>query len=394
MRILFATARPPWPSRRGDQARAAGWVRELGRRHELSLVALRPPGFPPSSFPAGVGGRVVPVSRLAAVAALPQAIRLPGQVALHFSARLRRAFEDELRRFRPDVVVPVLSRVGWLAEADLGVPAVIDLVDSLALNLENRARRQPLLAPLLRWEARRVAAWDRRLAARLTAATVVSERDRRSLVDGAPELASKVHVVPFGVAVPADPPAPAGGDVVLLSGNLGYFPTVDGAVWFGSKVWPRVRERRPEAVWRLAGARPARAVLRLAARPGVEVLPEPEGLGALRRASAVAVVPLRSGSGTPIKILEAMADGVPVVTTTSGRQGLDAIDEGAVAVADAPDAFADEVTRLLADRRAAAAQSRRAWEWLRQRHALERVVDSFEALLRSAADDRGGHGRG
>lgn len=386
MRILFVTARPPWPSRRGDQARTAGWVGGLSRRHEVSVVALQPAGFPAAGFPAGVGGRVVSVPRLAAVAALPHALRLPGQVALHVSGRLRSAFAEELARFRPHVVVPVLSRVGWLAGDDLGVPAVIDLVDSLALNFENRARRQPLVAPLLRWEARRVAAWDRRLAARLTAATVVSERDRRSLVDGAPEIASKVHVVPFGVRVPADPPEPHGGDVVLLSGNLGYFPTVDGVRWFADQVWPRVRQRRPGAVWRLAGARPPRSVRRLAARPGVEVCPEPEDLGALRREAAVAVVPLRSGSGTPIKILEAMADGAPVVTTTCGRQGLDSMDDGAVAVADSPGAFADEVTRLLGDRRAAVEQSRRAWDWLRGRHDLERVVEVFEALLRAAAD--------
>ncbi|HEX9734063.1 MAG TPA: glycosyltransferase [Thermoanaerobaculia bacterium] len=393
MRILFVTARPPWPSRRGDQARTAGWVRELGRRHELSVVALTPPGFQASSFPPGVAGRAVPVSRLATIAALPRAVRLPGQVALHVSTRLRRAFDDERERFRPDVVVPVLSRVGWLAEPDCGVPGagvptVIDLVDSLALNFENRARRQRLLAPLLRWEARRVAAWDRRLAACLSAATVVSQRDRRSLVDGAPELASKVHVVPFGVSVPADPPAPPGGDVVLLSGNLGYFPTVDGAVWFAAEVWPRIRELRPAAVWRLAGARPARPIRRLSALPGVELHAEPADLGALRRAAAVAVVPLGSGSGTPIKTLEAMADGVPVVTTSWGRQGLDAIDGDAVAVADAPEAFAGEVVRLLDDRRAAAAQSRRAWEWLRQRHDLERVAASFEALLRGAVEGR------
>jgi glycosyltransferase involved in cell wall biosynthesis len=83
-----------------------------------------------------------------------------------------------------------------------------------------------------------------------------------------------------------------------------------------------------------------------------------------------------------------MADGVPVVTTSWGRQGLDAIDGDAVAVADAPEAFAGEVVRLLDDRRAAAAQSRRAWEWLRQRHDLERVAASFEALLRGAVEGR------
>ncbi len=387
MRILFVTARPPWPSRRGDQARTAGWVGALARRHETSVVALRPRGFPATPYPEGVAGGEVPLSP--GMAALGAARRMPIQVALHVSDRLRRAVDEELARFRPHVVVPILSRMGWIATAvPPDVPKVIDLVDSLKLNMENRARRQPLLRPLLAWEARRLAAWDRALVARTAAATVVSQRDRASLVEAAPELAARVRVVPFGVAVPDEPPAPPAGEIVILSGNLGYFPTVDGARWFGEEVWPLVKARRPSAGWSLAGARPARAVRRLAAAPDVWLHADPDDLGALRRQAAVAAVPLYSGSGTPIKILEAMADGVPVVTTRRGREGLDELDEGAVTVADEPAEFAEAVTRLLADRHAAVRQSRRAWEWLRRRHALPRVAETFERLLRQAAEER------
>lgn len=384
MRILFVTARPPWPSRRGDQARTAGWIDALGPRHDISVLSLRPPGFPAAERPAGIGGRDVAISGFPPAAPL-HALRLPAQVALHVSSRLRLAFASELERFRPDVVVPVLSRVGWLTEPDSGVPAVIDLVDSLGLNMENRARRQLLARPFLLWEARRVAAWDRRLVRRLAAAAVVSERDRRAIANGAPELTEKVHVIPFGIEVPEEPPEPPGGRIVLLSGNLGYFPTVDGARWFADAVWPRLRERRPDLDWWLAGARPPRAIRRLGRLPGVRVHADPPDLAELRRRAAVAVVPLRSGSGTPIKILEAMADGVPVVTTSDGCRGLDGVADGAVAVADDPEGFAEAVARLAGDRPAALSQSRLAWEWVRERHALARVVEPFERLLRTVA---------
>ena len=78
-------------------------------------------------------------------AALAAAFRMPIQVALHVSPVLRRALDEELARFHPDVVVPILSRMGWIVDAvPREVPRVVDLVDSLKLNMENRARRQPL----------------------------------------------------------------------------------------------------------------------------------------------------------------------------------------------------------------------------------------------------------
>ncbi len=400
MRILFVTARPPWPPRRGDQARAAGWLTGLAPRHDVHLLALRPPGFAARPFPAAVGGETVPLGRLRMLAGLLRHAAMPAQVALHVEPRLERAFAAELDRFRPDVAVAVLSRVGWLLRRRWPVPAVVDLVDSLELNLMNRARRDPLLGPLLAWEARRMGSWDAELVRRLAAASVVSERDRRALVGRDAALAPKVSVVPFGVPVGDVEPAPeTAGDVVLLSGNLGYFPTVDAASWFAERIWPRIRAHRPGAEWWLAGARPARRVRRLAALPGVKVFADPKDLGAIRRAAAVAVVPLRSGSGTPIKILEALADGVPVVTSLLGRQGLDGIEPGCVAVAEGEEAFAEEVLRLLGGRRtggrrtggrrtggrrAADSQRRLGWEWVRAHHALPRVVARFESFLERA----------
>lgn len=394
MRILFVTTRPPWPSRRGDQARTAGFVRELGARHEIAVVALRPPGFPATPFPDGVTGRTVELGRADMLAGLVHGLRRPLQVALHETPRLERAVHETIESFRPDVVVPVLSRVGRFvrdrvlrdpAHSQHGVPAVIDLVDSLKLNMENRARHDPWLRPLLGWEARRIGAWEAGLARDAAATTVVSERDRRAIVGNDPELAGKVHVVPFGLDVPDLLPEPsAPGEILILTGNLGYFPTVDGAGWFAREVWPRIRAERPDAEWCLAGSRPVKAIRRLAELPGVRLVVEPEDLTALRRRAAVAVVPLRSGSGTPIKILEALAEGLPVATTSAGRQGLDEAPDGAVAAADDPAELAGTIARLLADPEGAARQRRIGWNWVRRRHGLGRVARAFETLLEGA----------
>ncbi len=382
MRVLFVTPRPPWPTRRGDQARAATLVAGLAARHTVHVVTLRPAGFPPCRFPTGVTGEEVPLSRAAGAVALLAHPRLPLQVGLHQHARLRAAVQAAVGTFRPDAAVIVLSRVGGVVDALGGVPAVLDLVDSLHLNLQNRAARQPFLGRMLRWEARRIGAYDQSLARRVAHTTVVSERDLADLVAADPTLRRSVSVLPCAVAVPTTMPAARpGGNVVMLPGNLGYFPTVDGAIWFAREVWPVLRRLYPGVEWRLAGARPSRAIRALGRLPGITVVADPEDLAAELQHAAAVIAPLLSGSGTPNKVLEAMAAGVPVVTTPAGAAGLDGAAAGDLAVAADNWQFAQSVAHLLIDREAAGRQAAAAWQYVRRVHSLAVVAHELEEIL-------------
>jgi len=382
MRVLFLTPRPPWPVRRGDQARAATLVAGLLPRHEVAVTALRPPGFPPCRWPAGVAGEEVPHTWVRGGAGMLANPRLPLQVGLHESSRFHAAVRATVASFRPDAAVIVLSRLGLALPALGRVPAVLDLVDSLQLNLRNRAARQPLAGRLLRWEARRIGAFDRTLVSRAAHATVVSQRDLADLVADNPGLAQRVSVLPCAVAVPPELPGGAGrNNVVLLQGNLGYFPTVDGARWFAREVWPVLRRLYPGVEWRLAGARPPRAVRALGSLQGVKVVADPEDLATEVACASVVIAPLRAGSGTPNKVLEAMAAGVPVVTTPVGAAGLDALAGNELAVAADNWQFAQAIARLLSDGEAARRQASAAWHYVRARHSLAAVAAQLEEIL-------------
>jgi len=137
-------------------------------------------------------------------------------------------------------------------------------------------------------------------------------------------------------------------DAIVFSGNMEYHPNRTAVHFFRREIWPRLRERWPKLVWRLVGKNPAAISRIVAGDPSIEVVgPVADAVCELAR-SRVAVVPLLTGSGTRLKILEAWAAGLPVVSTTLGAEGLPVRNGETVLIADDPGSFAAEVTRLLA----------------------------------------------
>lgn len=361
-------------------------------------ASLEPASEDAAAAAAGLEVREVLVPRLAvawqgargAVAGVWGSPR-PIQAALYDAPAFRRAVLEEVERTAPDVVILTLSRLGSLEPALRGIPVVVDLIDALGANMRRRAERQPALGWLWEREARRLEVWEAELIERSALATVVAERDRLALEKARrpAKLAGggRLEVVPFGLDVPGGLPArPEGSrekETVALTGNLGYFPTRDAARWFASGAWPALRAARPGCRWLIAGARPGPPMERLAreAGRGVTLIADPPSLHDLLARATVSIAPLFAGSGTPIKILEAMALGVPVVTTPRGAAGLDALPPGAVAVAEDAGDFARAVEALLASPERRRQQADLAFRWLRGRHHLPRVAERFEALL-------------
>ena len=391
MKVVFITARPPWPPRRGDQARAAGLIEVLAERHEIRVLSLVGPGFNPAPPPVDdvslevlrVPALWVGLKALSGGVAMVLGGRRPVQAAMFDLPSLRHHAAEVLDEFKPDLVVVQLSRLADVLPALRPYPVLLDLIDSLALNMENRAARGGFLAPLWRIEARRLLSWERAAVETATVSAVVAERDRTYLAAG-----GKLRLLAFGIEVPeALPPRAASPEYELvLTGNLGYFPSVDGVTWFLREVWPLLCAELPEIKLLLAGARPSRALRRLAlATPGVDLVADPADLKAELRRGAIALAPLRAGSGTPIKILEAMAEGLPVVASPMALEGLDQLPVGAAAKASEPTEFRDAILRLLAEPAAAERQRAAAFEWARERHDGRKIAAELELLADSAA---------
>jgi glycosyltransferase involved in cell wall biosynthesis len=183
-----------------------------------------------------------------------------------------------------------------------------------------------------------------------------------------------VHaVVPFAFERFAEPRSPAPGADLLFVAGFAHPPNEDAAVWFSSEIFPIVRKTVPSAHLILAGSNPSEAVSRLAGR-NVSVasnLSDAE-LATLYSRARVAVVPLRFGAGVKLKVIEALREGVPLVTTPVGVQGCSGLD-GVVAVHSDPADFAQAVSRLLTDDVAWMAASEQQVAYAKQNFSQERL---------------------
>lgn len=200
-------------------------------------------------------------------------------------------------------------------------------------------------------EARsRVLALESSLSSRVEQAWACSERDARALHELNGD-ALDIAVVPNGVDPKLFTFARTGEDpVVVFTGALHYPLVHESLLRFLEWVWPRVRAKRADARLVLAGRDPLPELTSAALRHGgVEVIENPPSIAKLIRRASVAIVPLISGSGTRIKILEAMASGVPVVSTSIGAEGLEVSHERDILIADGDEEQADAITRLFDD---------------------------------------------
>ena len=194
-----------------------------------------------------------------------------------------------------------------------------------------------------KWEQDWLPRFDLIYAASPVDATRIAARNPLSVVDVLPNVLREPAPRPAGIT--AEAPIP-----LLMVGNMSYLPNVDGAVFFAREVLPLIRERLPEAgELVIAGSNPAPAVKALAGLPGVTIAASPPDIASFYHRAKIAVIPIRAGGGTRIKLIEAFAHHVPVVSTRLGAEGLAVAHEQHLLLADEPAAFADACVWLMQD---------------------------------------------
>jgi glycosyltransferase involved in cell wall biosynthesis len=175
--------------------------------------------------------------------------------------------------------------------------------------------------------------------------------------------------------------------IILLTGFMGDPANEDGVLWFYNHIWPRLRERQPEVKFYIVGAGATARLRRLAKKDKrVIVTGFVNDLRPYRSRASVFISPVRLGSGVRTKVLEAMASGLPVVSTSLGMAGIDAQTGVNCLVADTPELFSQSVEWLLTDSALAKQMADTARELVEKNHALEIDLRRFEDILTSVVN--------
>ena len=370
MRLLFLTPQLPYPPHQGTTLRNFNLIAGLSRRHRVHLLSFMSPDDDLAS--------ATPLRDLcASVDAVPQPSRtiwerlwklltspLPDMAHRLASPRFRSALEQVLDTHEFDVVefegiemIPYLSTV--LARTrEMRHPPLLVFDDHNAEYLLQKrvfeadvrfARRWPGAAySFVQW--RRLRRYEMWACRHVDAVVVVSDSDAAALRRIVPEV--RTTVVPNGVDIAHYASFSGYDDLphsLVFTGKMDFRPNVDAALWFADHVFPSVRERFPDARFYVVGQRPHPRLERLRTVPGVLVTGRVPDVRPYIGGASVYVVPLHSGSGTRLKVLEAMAMRRPIVSTTVGCDGFPVRDGREVLLADSAREFADRVSELLRD---------------------------------------------
>jgi glycosyltransferase involved in cell wall biosynthesis len=245
------------------------------------------------------------------------------------------------------VVASQLGMVPYAVELTR-VPAILEEVELSVFKDAMRGPRSAAkrLRASLTWL--KLGAYLRRILPRFAACTVVSDLERANLRAVAPGYDS-IHVIPnvVDVAQYARAHGPACPNTLVFAGALTYHANYDGARHFLADVYPTILGAVPDLRLRITGATTGVNLTSLPRHPGVECTGYVEDIRPIVSRSWVSVVPLRQGGGTRIKVLESMALGTPVVSTSKGVEGLEVTDGENVLLADPPAEFARRVVDLL-----------------------------------------------
>ena len=401
MRVLLLTNSSPLPANNGVKMRTWSILRALvAEGHEVVLVAFadrhelngRHPGLSkicrrvvlvPHTFKSLSAGRDYFGRAKQLLSPLPYGVR--GSRSAEMAAQLA----ELLGQKAVDVIVSEQTDLLVNLPAPWPVPVIADFhnVDYLILERYLRFESNPAKRLYARLESQKWREWERRACQLATVAIACSDHDRALLQQLRADLPISVvpNVVDINEYGPGDKGDKEDAPKILFQGGMDWYPNRDAVEFFVGKIFPLVRNQIPDAKFVVAGRNPPEQFSqRLSQVPGVELTGTVPEMRVEIASATVCVVPLRIGSGTRLKILEAAAMAKPIVSTHLGAEGLKFLDGEEIMLEDVPARFASTIVRLLnspSERRLLGQAARKRVEQDYSFHALRASLRSAMCFL-------------
>lgn len=404
MRILLLTPQRPYPPHQGTTLRNFNLVKELARRHTVCVLSfLEPDQNPDDPGPLPNICRwveTIPTPPRSTGLRLRQMLltRRPDMSWRLWSPHFNRQLANQLARETFDVVeIEGIEMAPYLPTIRAARPRPLIIYDAHNAEwiLQQRAFTADIKTPA-RWPAaayswvqwHRLRRYEARLLQQVDHTIAMSAPDKVALRDVWPN--APITVIPNGVDLAAYTrfSGPSQPFDLLFTGKMDFRPNIDAVLWFGQQVLPQIQARRPHTTFAIVGQRPHPRLDVLRDMPGITITGYVDDVRPYIAGAAVYVAPLRVGGGTRLKLLEAMAMGRAIVSTTVGAEGFPVVNGQELLLADTPGSFAKAVLDLLDNPARRAELGRAGQAFAQSNYGWDALVPQLEQIYHTGLRQR------
>tara|TARA_B100000508_G_C11465442_1_gene281697 strand:+ start:4321 stop:5499 length:1179 start_codon:yes stop_codon:yes gene_type:complete len=349
-RILVLLSRIPYPLDKGDKLRAYQQILGLSQEFRIVLVCLNTGIADPEAFkllnPICENVHVIRLNRISIYWRLFLNVfkDKPYQIAYFYSKTAHKELDFIIEKYLPQRFYCQLIRVAEYAKKYSIFEKTLDYMDALSAGMERRVESAPLiLKPMLNSEAKRLKKYEEDIFTSFEKKTIISKYDRDQIAH--PNHA-QIKIIPNGISENYFEKIEVEKEFDLcFTGNMSYPPNVKGANYLIKKILPLINV--PENIQVLiSGKSPSPLVKRLA-KKNVTISGWVEDMRVSYAKSKIFVAPMIIGSGLQNKLLEAMAQGIPCITTSLANEALAAKPNKEILIANSPEEFSEHINRLL-----------------------------------------------
>lgn len=353
MKILVLLSRVPYPLEKGDKLRAFHQIKRLAERHEIVLCCLNDGRLHREAVeklrPYCCEIKIIPLSKIMIFLNIVAGVFSPRpfQVSYFYHKKAQKIIDRLVEKHLPRHIYCQLVRVSEYAKKYTIIPKTLDYMDALSTGAARRVENAPFyLKPLLRAEALRLKNYESAIFTKFENKTIISEQDRQLIPHPNKEA---IQIIPNGVDTGFFKPMEREKDFDLVfTGNMNYPPNVDSAQYLAKEILPLLLKKYPGMKLLISGANPAWKV-RLLASENVTVTGWMEDIRESYARAKIFIAPMRTGTGLQNKLLEAMAMGLPCLTSSLANNALGAKAGDEILISDSPQGYAEAIEKIFSD---------------------------------------------
>lgn len=384
MKIFVLLSRVPYPIEKGDKLRAFHQIRCMAAHHDIYLCALSDVDVHPDAV--GILKQYckeVHVIRIYGPGMVWNGMKAffsgkPLQVGYFYRCSVAKKIRNLIDQIRPDHIFCQLLRVAEYVK-EIPVPKTLDYQDVFSMGAKRRADTSNWwLRPFFSMEYRRLLRYENDLFDRFDNKTIISQPDRDLIPHPSNQ---EIVIIPNGVdhAYFHSIVRPQEFDIVF-TGNMGYAPNADAAHFIAKEILPIVHHQLPKTTLLIAGATPQPKVQALQSK-FVKVSGWVPDIRESYASSALFIAPMRIGTGLQNKLLEAMAMGLPCITSVMANSALGATENKEILVGRSPQDYADLIIKLLMNKEYADSIAQKGHEFVKHEYSWENSTAKLVELM-------------